>query len=125
MQKNILQTLVNEDKFLQVILNLIQNSVSVSENNTSILIKSYKLDKYHLVVKIYDQGGGINFEDKEKIFNRFYTDREEFRDIHSGLGLSISKEIIKSFNGSIELTKSDNLEFGGACFMIKLPLRTY
>ncbi len=125
LQKNILQTLVNEDKFLQVILNLIQNSVSVSENNTSILIKSYKLDKYHLVVKIYDQGGGINFEDKEKIFNRFYTDREEFRDIHSGLGLSISKEIIKSFNGSIELTKSDNLEFGGACFMIKLPLRTY
>ena len=60
--------------------------------------------------------------DKDKIFNRFYTDRSEFRDEHSGLGLSISREIIKSLSGSIELTKSDNFDFGGACFMIKLPL---
>jgi len=35
------------------------------------------------------------------------------------------KEIIKSFNGSIELTKSDNLDFSGACFMINLPLRIF
>ena len=74
-------------------------------------------------IKIYDQGKGINFEHKDKIFNRFYTDRDDDRDKHSGLGLSICKEIIKSFNGSIELTKSDNYDFRGACFIIKLPLR--
>ena len=74
-------------------------------------------------LRIYDQGKGIAFNDRDKIFSRFYTDRDQFRGDHSGLGLSISREIIKSFNGSIELTKSDNFDFSGACFMIKLPLR--
>ncbi len=123
LDKESLEVLVNEDKFLQVILNLINNSISVSENNSTILIKTLKLDINNIAIKLYDQGIGININDKEKIFKRFYTDRDKFRSEHSGLGLSISREIIRSFNGSIELTKSDNLEFGGACFIIKLPLR--
>ncbi len=122
MKNNHLEVLVNEDKFLQVILNLIDNSISVSKNNSTILIKTLKFDIKHIVIKIYDQGKGINIQDKEKIFNRFYTDRDQFRSEHSGLGLSISREIIKSFNGSIKLTESDELDFPGACFIIKLPL---
>ena len=118
-----LDVLVNEDKFLQVILNLINNSISVSKKNSQILIKTKKYTKKFVQIKIYDQGKGINFSDKEKIFDRFYTDREISRRDHSGLGLSISREIIKSFNGSIKLTESDNFNFRGACFMIKLPLR--
>ncbi len=118
-----LKVLLNEDKLLQVILNLIDNSVSIANNNSKILIKLDIIDNINVGIKIYDQGRGINFKYKYKVFDRFYTDRDEFREDHSGLGLSISKEIIKSFNGSIELTKSDNLNFGGACFIIKLPLR--
>ena len=114
--------LANQEKLLQVFLNLIDNSLSVSEENTSILINT-SINNDILNIKIYDQGKGINFEHKDKIFNRFYTDRDDDRDKHSGLGLSICKEIIKSFNGSIELTKSDNYDFRGACFIIKLPLR--
>ena len=120
----ILEVLANEDKFLQVILNLINNSLSVSRENSQILIKTEKFKKNNVLIKIYDQGKGINFADKEKIFERFYTDREISRREHSGLGLSISREIIKSFNGTIELTESDNFNFRGACFMIKLPLST-
>ncbi len=121
---NDIKVLLNEDKFLQVILNLIENSVSIANDNTQILIKTSKISNREVEIKIYDQGKGVKFSDKDKIFNRFYTDRDEFREDHSGLGLSISREIIKSFNGSIELTKSDNLDFCGACFIIKLPLRT-
>ncbi len=118
-----LNILVNEDKFLQVLLNIIENSVSISESNSYILIKSKKINNLHVYLKIYDQGPGIPFDHKDKIFNRFYSDRVKSKNKHSGLGLSISKEIIKSFSGSIELTKSDKLDFGGACFLIKLPLR--
>lgn len=118
-----LNILVNEDKFLQVLLNIIENSVSISESNSSILIKSKKINNLHVYLKIYDQGPGIPFDHKNKIFNRFYSDRAKSKNKHSGLGLSISKEIIKSFCGSIELTKSDKSDFGGACFLIKLPLR--
>ena len=119
---NKIPVLLNEDKLLQVILNLIENSVSVSNHNSKILIKMNKFDTKKVQIKVYDQGPGIDFHYKDKIFERFYTDRHEFRSDHSGLGLSISKEIIKSFNGSIELTKSDNFDFRGACFMINLPL---
>ncbi|OUW96196.1 MAG: hypothetical protein CBD97_01775 [Pelagibacteraceae bacterium TMED237] len=122
-ENNDFKVLLNEDKLIQVILNLIENSVSVADKNSKILIKTSGLANFNVEIKIYDQGKGINFNDKEKIFNRFYTDRDEFREDHSGLGLSISREIIKSFNGSIKLTKSDNFDFGGACFIIKLPLR--
>ncbi len=118
-----LRVLLNEDKLIQVFLNLIDNSISMSKNNTKILIKITKSKKNLVQIKIYDQGKGIEFNDREKIFGRFYTDRDQYREDHSGLGLSISREIIKSFNGSIELTKSDNFDFSGACFMINLPLR--
>ena len=74
-------------------------------------------------IKFYDQGIGVNLKEKNKIFDRFYADRSDNKNKHSGLGLSISKEIISSFNGTIELTKSDNLDFRGACFIIKLPLQ--
>ena len=113
-----LKVLLNQDKLLQVILNLIENSISIAKNNTKILIKVKKDNLQNAEIKIYDQGKGIDFNDKDKIFERFYTDRDAFRENHSGLGLSISREVIKSFNGSIKLTKSDNLEFKGACFMI-------
>ncbi len=116
--------LLNKDKFLQVILNLIDNSISIAKNNSNILITSNKRNENCVEIKIYDQGKGIDLKEKNKIFDRFYTDRIDDRDKHSGLGLSISYEIINSFNGSIELTESDKLDFRGACFLIKLPLKS-
>ena len=115
--------LVNKNKFLQVILNLIDNSISVVKKQSIILISSKIVKNKILKLKFYDQGPGIKIEDKNKIFERFYTDRDINKQYHSGLGLSISREIIKSFKGTIELTESDNMNFRGACFMIKLPLR--
>ena len=120
-----LSVLVNENKLLQVILNLVENSVSIANRNTNILITTnINKNKNIVEIKLYDQGKGIKKQDREKIFQRFYSDRDKLREEHSGLGLSISREIIKSFNGSIESTKSDKIDFSGACFLIKLPLRT-
>ena len=121
---NINLVLLNKDKLLQVMLNLIDNSISIAENNSDILITSNKKNEHFVEIKIYDQGKGIDLKDRNKIFDRFYTDRTHDRDQHSGLGLSISYEIINSFNGLIELTESDNLDFRGACFLIKLPLKS-
>ena len=121
---NINLVLLNKDKLLQVMLNLIDNSISIAENNSDILITSNKKNENFVEIKVYDQGKGIAFKEKDKIFDRFYTDRQDDRDQHSGLGLSISYEIINLFNGSIELTESDKLDFRGACFLIKLPLKS-
>ena len=113
---------MNKDKFNQVLFNLIDNAKTFSPVNSTILIM-IKIKKETCSIDIVDQGSGINFDYKEKIFERFYTDREIDRKSHSGLGLSISRKIIESFGGNIKLVKNMHSSFDGACFNIELPLK--
>ena len=113
---------VNKNKLIQVLHNLLDNAFSYAEVKSKILINITA--KYHqCYIDIVDQGSGISLKYKEKIFERFYTDRAQFRNEHTGLGLSISRSIIESFDGSINLSKSSYPGFYGACFEIKLPLK--
>ena len=123
LKNQICEVLVNKNKFLQAFLNLIDNSISIAKNNTKILLKSEINNNQFVVIKIYDQGKKINIGDKDKIFQRFYSDRDDNKEQHTGLGLSIAREIIISFKGSLELTETDNQDYLGACFMVKLPLK--
>jgi len=116
--------LVNKSKLLQVFINIIENSISIARINTKILIQISSHENHNIQVKIYDQGKGISSADSEKIFNRFYSDREDNNRSHTGLGLSIAREIIQSFKGSLKLTKSDKNDYTGACFALILPIRT-
>ena len=52
---------------------------SLYSRGNSILIKSEKMDNQYACLKIYDQGPGISVEYKDKIFDRFYSDRKEFK----------------------------------------------
>ena len=118
-----LSILANKNKLSQVFYNLIDNSMSILENNKNILIQLQLGDMNNVLIKIYDQGKGIPIELAEKIFERFYTDRDIKKNYHTGLGLAISREIINSFRGYIKLIKSDNIDYSGACFIINLPLK--
>ena len=113
---------INKNKFLQVMHNILDNSSTYTPLNSSILL-FVKLKDEICVIHFVDQGPGINLEYKDKIFQRFYTDRLKDKNTHSGLGLSISKKIIESLGGSICLIKSPHLGFEGACLEIKLPLK--
>ena len=112
---------INKNKFLQVIHNILDNSSTYIPQYSDILI-FVKLEDGFCVINFVDQGPGIPMDYKDKIFERFYTDRLGDRSSHSGLGLSISKKIIDSLGGSINLVKSTHFDFQGACFEIKLPL---
>ena len=113
---------VNKNKFTQVLHNLLDNAFSFAKLQTKILINI--TTKYQqCFIDIVDQGPGISLEYKDKIFERFYTDRDQSRNEHTGLGLSISRSIIESFDGSINLNKSSYFGFNGACFEIRLPLK--
>ena len=111
----------NKDKLAQVFSNLIDNSLSYSPQNSEILIEQKTMDK-DVIMSFFDQGPGINARLKNKIFERFYTDREVNQDKHSGLGLSIAKKIIESFSGSLKLNNVKSEKYFGACFSIILPL---
>ena len=120
-EKKISMINANKDKLAQVLSNLIDNSLSYSPQNSEILIEQKTIDK-DVTVSFIDQGPGINSRLKNKIFERFYTDREVNQDKHSGLGLSIAKKIIESFSGSLKLNNVKSEKYFGACFSIILPL---
>ena len=88
-----------------------------------VVIEVKKIDRKTIIIKIYDQGIGIQQNDSKKIFERFYTDRHENYKHHTGLGLSIAREIITHMDGKLELDKSEKSEYSGACFLIILPIR--
>jgi len=75
-------------------------------------------------VTVEDQGPGIPADNLESIFQRFYTERpaEEAFGRHSGLGLSISKQIVDAHGGSIYAENIGEAESpDGARFVLRLP----
>ncbi len=92
----------DETKLAQVLDNIINNSYSFSRKNGKILLTLKEISNKIYVI-IEDEGSGFPNSAIKKVFNRFYTERptsEEFGK-HSGLGLSISKQIIEAHQGSI------------------------
>jgi len=121
--KEDLEILGSKNKLVQVFVNLIENSISFSPKRSKILIELNKIDNKFISLKFYDQGEGVDLKDSEKIFERFYSDRQENIKNHSGLGLSIAREIISHMKGKISLDKSGKSDYPGACFLIILPVR--
>ena len=117
------EVLANKNKLIQVFINLIENSISLSPDSSKILIQLDKVDEKFISLRFYDQGKGVDLKDSEKIFERFYSDRQENIKNHTGLGLSIAREIIEHMHGSISLDKSDKSDYPGACFLITLPIK--
>lgn len=97
-----------ENKLGQVFRNLLDNSVSFSPSPEhgpkSVIRLDARRERGEIVVSIEDQGPGIPPKMLRDIFNRFYTERPggEAFGTHSGLGLSISKQIIEAHAGSLE-----------------------
>ncbi|HBF97994.1 MAG TPA: histidine kinase, partial [Alphaproteobacteria bacterium] len=92
-----------EGRLVQVFRNLLENAVSFSpEGGTITVLIRREADK--IVVVIEDEGVGFPISGLERVFERFYTDRPDMTtgDGHSGLGLSISRQIVEAYGGTIE-----------------------
>ena len=95
--------LPGEGRLVQVFRNLLENAVSFSpEGGTITVLIRREADK--IVVVIEDEGVGFPISGLERVFERFYTDRPDMTmgDGHSGLGLSISRQIVEAYGGTIE-----------------------
>ncbi|MCD2174664.1 sensor histidine kinase [Rhizobium sp. C4] len=110
----------------QIITNLIENARSfVPVENGRILVKLTR-NRHQCIVVVEDNGPGIQAEDIERIFERFYTDRPDGEDFgqNSGLGLSISRQIAEAHQGTLHaenLTSNDGEKPAGARFILTLP----
>ncbi|WP_300383161.1 ATP-binding protein [Clostridium sp.] len=109
----------DKDKFYQMILNLVENSIKYSENDKKITISVYDIKDY-LFIEVEDQGVGIPNEDLSRVFERFYMVDKSRAKRGTGLGLAIVKHIVKMFNGEIYVKS----ELGcGTKFTIKIRKR--
>ena len=116
-----------ETRLSQVFLNLIANAVSFSPPQGEILLTA-RHDGRAVLIAVDDQGPGIPDDKLTAIFDRFYTERppsEKFG-THSGLGLSISKQIVEAHRGAIwaENRKDASGASIGARFCIRMQAQT-
>ena len=113
------------DRLGQVFHNLIGNAISFTPKGGTITLQAIQNMTY-IIVKISDTGSGIPEESLVKIFERFYSHRPTAVKFgtHTGLGLSIVKQIIIAHNGVITAQNNRNSqgEITGACFTIMFPL---
>jgi sensor histidine kinase len=111
---------IYRNHFEQVIIILLDNAVKYSTNRKEIIV-SLSTVADQVEIGIQDFGMGLSEEDKKKVFSRFYrVDKARSRERGgNGLGLSIAKELIEGYNGSISLTSHLDR---GTVFKVKLPI---
>ncbi|MEG6569616.1 ATP-binding protein [Thermoanaerobacterium thermosaccharolyticum] len=123
LEKNIedgISIFADKDKISEVVINLLANANKYTGEGGNIKVKLYKEGKY-AVLSVSDDGIGIPKEDLPFIYERFYrSEKSRNREYGgSGLGLSITKAIIKAHNGMIN---AESILNEGTKFTVKLPL---
>jgi two-component system sensor histidine kinase ChvG len=113
----------------QIVTNLIENARSfVPEHDGRITVRLVRT-RSRCIVYVEDNGPGIQAENIDRIFERFYTDRPESEGFgqNSGLGLSISRQIAEAHGGSLRaenIIDPESEKLLGARFILALPANT-
>lgn len=116
-----LEIMTNNKELLQVFINILKNAQEVFKEreikDRQVSIKEYK-ENDSLVIEILDNAGGIDDEVLPRIFDPYFSTKNEL--VGTGLGLYMSKTIIeKHLNGTIEAFN----KYDGACFKISLSMK--
>ncbi len=101
----------------QVLMNILINACHAIENEGRIAIVTRVLPGEHVSIEISDSGKGIAEENKKRIFEPFFTTKPE--NIGTGLGLPISRDIIKKHHGEIEIVSQPGM---GTHVTVILPI---
>lgn len=112
-----ISVIADKNRLEQVLINLLSNAIKYSSKGTMITV-TIKKEKSKAIVSVADQGIGILKKDIPSVFDRFYQ-VERYSRNGFGLGLYISKEIIKRHKGKIWVTSKKSK---GSIFYFSLPL---
>ena len=118
----------HDSRLGQVVSNLLSNAQSFSEAGSKVRITCRRV-RSDIEVVVDDDGPGIREDALSRIFERFYTDRpHQGFGQNSGLGLSISKQIVEAHGGKIwaenrvgPLSENGEATVAGARFVVRLP----
>lgn len=107
-----------KDKISRAMINIIDNATKYTARNGKISLK-LKTDGRIAILKLKDNGIGINEEDQKHIFDRFYRGSTKKKISGNGLGLAIVKSIIFAHQGTVRAVSKQNQ---GTEIIITLPL---
>ena len=111
---------IDEDKFQQIMTNLIDNACKYTELGKNVTISTSFADSENVLIKVLDEGIGIKEEDISKVFDKFIRLENHLtsKTQGNGLGLYITKNLVTLMNGEIGL----NSDLGkGTEFWLKFP----
>jgi signal transduction histidine kinase len=109
-----LYVFIDRDKMVQVLVNLVRNGLEAMNESGILSIRAKREDGY-AVIEIEDTGQGISLTEQAKIFQPFYTTKED----GTGLGLSICQKIAQDHGGSLDI---QSVIGRGSVFSFKLPV---
>ena len=92
----------DEGQITQILINLVKNAVQAEAKNIEITAEINLSE--HIIINVTNAGNPISKESQEEIFVPFFTTKQE----GTGIGLSLSRQIMRLHNGSLSLTKSDD-----------------
>ena len=91
----------DEGQITQILINLVKNAVQADARNIEITAEINLSE--HIIINVSNDGIPISKESQEEIFVPFYTTKQE----GTGIGLSLSRQIMRLHNGSLKLIRSD------------------
>jgi signal transduction histidine kinase len=91
----------DEGQITQILINLVKNALQAEAKNIEISAEINQSE--HIIINVANNGHPISKESQEEIFVPFFTTKEE----GTGIGLSLSRQIMRLHNGSLKLTRSD------------------
>ncbi len=107
--------------FEKVFSNILSNAIRYNKDKGSVFIRTF-LNKEALNIEISDTGIGIPEQDRQNIFAEFYRSENAKKKFNfgTGLGLSLVKQIIENYKGSISIDSQLNK---GTTFLLKIPIK--
>ena len=93
---------VDPDLVLQVLMNLLKNSVHATSTGGEVSISTSE-DEHHVRIAVSDNGKGMTEQEREKMFDPFFTTRKT----GTGLGLAVSHQIIEQHGGTLEVKTAE------------------
>lgn len=110
------------EKFEKILNNLLSNAIKFSKPGSTVELKTTSSHEApeQLFFEVKDEGDGIDPNDIEKVFDRFYQSSSGKISGGTGIGLALSKELAQLFNGSLKVSS----QLGqGSIFTLSIPLK--
>ncbi|MBE6230085.1 MAG: ATP-binding protein [Bacteroidales bacterium] len=92
----------DEGQITQILINLVKNAIQADARKVEITAEINVSE--HIIINVINDGTPISKESQEEIFVPFFTTKQE----GTGIGLSLSRQIMRMHNGTLSLTRSDN-----------------